>query len=877
MSQGVEQPPERRRRWPWITLATLAVIALAVRVALPYAIAWGAEKAARDVVGLPLEIANVDLGIVRGGLVLEDVALGRAGTAAREKPLLRLGRLAAHLSWPALLGGRIELREVAIDGPVLRLARLADGSLENPLPVRPPEAPEPASAEAEAGWPLALGELRVTGLDFELADPSHDAPALGFAVDELSLRDLTLVSEDLTLGGVGIRGPRLRIERSFVFGAPQGGASEPAAAPTPAPGPSPETPPGAPERAGPSYRLERVAIEGAGISLLTESGPIDLALDLSAEGVSARAGETFPLALGLGVGDGELRVEGRAGLAPPFFDGTLRWSALPLPLFVLAARPDLVPWVRSCRADGELRATVRIAPGEGAAETASARASGHFSVSDLALGDPDEKEVDIRWGALEVGIRELSVPLAEDGPIRVALERLRLQDPELRYARPTPALDALLGTAPASGEPAAEGTEASGGASAAQEPTPAKAAGGPSPVELEIDVLEVRGGRLSFTDGTLDAPYRGAVTKLSVDAREVRWPALRAHGVRVRGVAPDRAPFSLAGNLDGMRGQFDFELQRLTLPELDPYAAAAGYRFARGEATLRTRLVLDPERYATENNLLIHDLRLDSAAPGSFEQQFGTSLDFALALLRDPSGDIRLPVPVVVERENLKLGLGRIVLGALRAALLGVVSSPLKALGAALPRGGQGDVDLASLPAPPGRKELEADASAKVEALAGLLRSRPLLAIEVTGRSGPGDGPALAEQLAIERATAGESLPEVEGAGFLARRRIAEALRAEGRGETPELSEEDRALRDRSVAALEVPRERFEALARERAAGLVGRLVSDYGAPAERVLAAETPAEGDPGVAIELVARVGDVVGGAAPTAAPVAPEPPAP
>jgi hypothetical protein len=592
--------------------------------------------------------------------------------------------------------------------------------------------------------------------------------------------------------------------------------------------------------------------------------------------VSARAGESFPVDLALRVEGGELRAEGRAGLSPPGFDGTLRWRELPLPLFVLAARPDLVPWVRSCRAEGELRVEVRLAGPPG--EASAARISGRFALSDLALGDPEEKEVGIRWSALEVGIREAHVPLAGEGPVRVALEHVRLRDPALRYSRPSPALDALLGTpgepAGPAGEAAAEGVEAA----AAPEPAPPPpAAGAPAPLELEIDAVELRGGSLDFRDGSLAEPYRGAVTQLSLDARDVRWPALRARGVRVRGVAPERAPFSLTGQLDGLRGRFDFELQRLTLPALDPYATAAGYRLARGEGSLKTRLVLDPERYATENDLLLHDLRLDSADAGRFEQQLGTSLDFALALLRDPSGDIRLPVPVVVERENLRLGLGRIVLGALRAALVGVVSSPLKALGAALPRGGGGEVDLAGLPAPPGEVELGGDARPHVEALAGLLRARPLLALAITGRSGPEDRPVLAERLAVELASAGRPLPEVEGAGFLARRRVAEALRAEGRGEAAELSDEDRALRDRLVAATAVPPERFQALARARAARLRERLVSDYGAPPERVAEAEGFAEGAPGVTIELEARVGDVLGEEAPPAETAAPEAAAP
>ena len=46
--EATEAPETRgRRRWPWIVLAALFALAIAVRVALPYAIVWGAERGAR--------------------------------------------------------------------------------------------------------------------------------------------------------------------------------------------------------------------------------------------------------------------------------------------------------------------------------------------------------------------------------------------------------------------------------------------------------------------------------------------------------------------------------------------------------------------------------------------------------------------------------------------------------------------------------------------------------------------------------------------------------------------------------------------------------------------------------------------------------------
>ena len=551
-------------------------------------------------------------------------------------------------------------------------------------------------------------------------------------------------------------------------------------------------------------------------------------------------------------------VEGRAGLAPPRFDGTLRWHDLAVPLFVIAARPDLRPWVRSCRAEGELALAVRLEAGPQPEDAAGARLSGRVAVRDLSLADPEDRELELGWRALEVDVGEAFVPLVSGAtPIRVALDRVRLDAPKLRYARPSPALDALLGATPP-----AEAAAAPAGAAAAPAPGPEPGgekpseAGGP-PLELRVGAVELSAGRVAFGDGTLAAPFDAALTELSASARDVRWPGLAARTLQLRGVAPKSAPFSLRGSLEAAGGELAFEVQRLDLPSFDAYAGSAGYHLARGEASLRSSLRIEPERYVTENDLLLHDLRLDSAQAEAFERQFGTSLDFALALLRDPSGDIRLPVPLAVERENLRLGLRPLVLGALRAALVGVVSSPLKALGAALPRGGEGEIDVAAFAAAAGSAELAPEESARVKALRKLLRSRPLLAVHLAGRAGPDDRPALAEALLRERASAGAALPEVEGAGFFASRRVAVALRT---GTQAALAGEDAALLARMIAAAEVPPERFAALARARAEGLRERLVAAK-RPVEpaRVAIAEAAEEGAPGVALELVARTEEI------------------
>jgi hypothetical protein len=136
-------------------------------------------------------------------------------------------------------------------------------------------------------------------------------------------------------------------------------------------------------------------------------------------------------------------------------------------------------------------------------------------------------------------------------------------------------------------------------------------------------------------------------------------------------------------------------------------------------------------------------------------------------------------------------------------------------------------------------------------ATVALLASRPGLGLELRGQSGPEDVPHLAEEILIERLAAGGDLPDVEDAGLLARRRVASALGARGRGESGELEEQDEALLARYKATVEVPNANLAALARRRAETVRDALIGE-GVDAARREVGETMESGQPGVLLEL-------------------------
>ncbi len=196
------------------------------------------------------------------------------------------------------------------------------------------------------------------------------------------------------------------------------------------------------------------------------------------------------------------------------------------------------------------------------------------------------------------------------------------------------------------------------------------------------------------------------------------------------------------------------------------------------------------------------------------------------------------------------IGVTSILQSALRQALVGATTSPLKMGGFALSAlgvGGPAAEPLASAPGGVAWLEGEDD---RIAASAALLAARPQLGLSLRGQSGPADEPTTAEAVLVETLGAGGDLPDLDGVGRLERRRIAGALRARARGEPGALGEEDTALLARYVASVEVPPARLEALAQRRAEAARDALV-EAGVDVAR-LSLEPPGAGEPGVLLEL-------------------------
>jgi hypothetical protein len=964
-----------RRRRPWIIAV---VVVLVLRAALPLVLRHVLASQATKALHTRVDIGDVDLSLLRGGVALKDVAVyastapaATEGGAPAEPPLIAWKRFAVGIRYLPLLRKAVRLREVALEGPHVALDRLADGSLNlqallAPSPSAPPPAtPQPAEPATRGGsWSIGIDrfvlsgggvrfrDLKITGSEplglaipaIEVADVSFQPGVYGepgrahvefrseggvvradarvallehglMLEADLKARKLPLHRAQVYIPGVGwsdLRGEidaalayRLRTdERNDVRGLvrlrdlvvhtpaleqpalawkrlavwlepldlqarratigtvelaglsvvvdPKSGKVLPLLGGSALVAPAEQAPPPAAEAESKSapwrWLVRRFRLEDGHVQVLQAENPLAVAVTLDARDLAGDVPEPGHVDLGLAVGSGTVHVAGALRVAPPAFGGTLAIERLSLPELVGVAA--LVPpnVLEAAMLAADLQVEAGLDPNGAAAAPGTARVRGRVGLEGLRVVGIDPKTFAAGWKVLDVPIDDVLVPAVLPGappapapaPVTVALGAVRLEEPYVQLTRTAdgivlpPLAPATAPAPPAATTPAA--------------PAPART------VAATVGSFVLARGRVSVVDRTVKPFFATQLNPLDVDARDIRSEGPTIGRFKLSAVGWQQGKLEVSGSLGTGGGALEVKGTRLALLPFNPYVTSfSSYSLAKGTLSVTSNVKLAAGRYDTSTDVALHDLALQGAAGDSlFLQQFGIPLTTALALLRDLNGDIKLAIPVTVDQSGTQIALGTIVLGALKSALLGAITSPLKLLGAVVGAGDQGgSLEPAPLPSMVGRAEFALEAVEPLGQLADLVASRPGIGLELTGEVGAADARWLREQvLRAKLAAPGlvgsiASLPE-----RAARKRVLEGLTARAAGQPGELSAEDAKRLDEWVADVPPPApDELARLARARAERAVAVLRDEHGIDANRLTVRDPHVEASGGKA----------------------------
>ena len=600
-----------------------------------------------------------------------------------------------------------------------------------------------------------------------------------------------------------------------------------------------------------SWKVGDVAVTGSHAHLLSDHPMLDVGVQVEAKALSGPVHEGSPVTLALAIGDGTFGIDGRLQIEPLGFQGKVTSHALDVPAIadvVGAVRPGVL---QVAKLDSDLA----VALGSAAPTSGDVTVSGTVGLADLWVAADDPHAFALGAKQVAVGIDGVVVPGAlAKGPtpgraMKIGIGSVQADGMYARVTRTDTGIVLPEFTPPAAPPPAAG------------EAAPAKApASSPAPApQITVGSIVVPGARVDLMDRTVKPFYWGTFNPLDVDLRQVRVPDLEIGAVKVHAVSASKGTIDVTGALT-KKSELELVVKDLALMAYNPYVAGASpYSISRGALFVTTKVAIDGSAYDTTTWITLSDFDLASRSGKQVMlEQLGIPLTVAIALMRDWRGNIDLTVPVKIDEKGASVGLGTIVTGALVRALVGTLMSPLKIMGAVLPRGGSGNEMLAPVPIRfrPGLATLDDAANEQVKQLAAFLAGRPALGVTLAAPATTTDARALREQALLAKLGPRKGvLGTLRSIG--ARGRIVDALGARAQGEEGKLSDEDAKALDEYLA--EIPEPSADALAslgNARMTAVEQALQTGYGIAAVQMKRAEAapgaPAEGDPGVSVEL-------------------------
>jgi uncharacterized protein involved in outer membrane biogenesis len=500
------------------------------------------------------------------------------------------------------------------------------------------------------------------------------------------------------------------------------------AAPTPSIQPAASTPP-APAPL-PEFMIGEMALRDCSVELtdLAAPRPAQLALggiQLSLKKVTLAEGVAMPLTLAFTwAPQGAVSVEGTVTLKPEL-KADLKTGVAALSILPLS--PYLEQFINARITQGTVstNGSLQVAM---AGKMPAITFEGGATVEKLGLVDGAQNEELAGFGALALtGLKAETAP-----QLAVSLAEVAVTAP---YARVRVNADKSLNLAglakTASRKPAA----------------PASVSFTPAGPKIEIAKVIVTDGDFSLADRSVEPNVRMAVTQFGGTITGLSSDNAARADVDLKASVDGAGPITITGQLAplGAKKFVDLKIgvQNVDLLPLSPYSGKyAGYELARGQLNVEVQAKLDGKQLDSSNVITLNQFTFGSPVQSPDATKLPVRL--GVALLKDPSGQIVIDVPMSGNIEDPNLRIGKVVWRVVGNLLTKAAVSPFALLGSMF--GGGGD-ELAFQEFAPGGSELQPAEIRKLETMVKALTNRPGLSVALEGGyDGPADSHALRHQ-----------------------------------------------------------------------------------------------------------------------------------
>jgi len=296
-------------------------------------------------------------------------------------------------------------------------------------------------------------------------------------------------------------------------------------------------------------------------------------------------------------------------------------------------------------------------------------------------------------------------------------------------------------------------------AGAPAEATPANAATPVAqagvPVRVRLRQVEIEGGKIEFLDDTLAPPFWTTLTDIAATATEVLYPDETVEHFNIEAKQDELSPIKMAGSLTARGLDAQVDAQDVMLGSLNPYVAPVlGYRITSGRFSTSATTAPAPPLLESTAVIVLRGVDVLQTGRDVIQEQSGVPLPIALGLIANTAGEIRLTLPFFVDTQARRVSLGSVVWQAVRSAIVGALTSPLRLLGSLFgTKGAPHAFAVDPIPFAVGSGALDSRGEKRVEQIARILAAHQGLVLvlmpQVTAADGKavgGDGAVLAEK-----------------------------------------------------------------------------------------------------------------------------------
>ncbi|MFZ5547230.1 MAG: DUF748 domain-containing protein [Pseudomonadota bacterium] len=429
---------------------------------------------------------------------------------------------------------------------------------------------------------------------------------------------------------------------------------------------------------------------------------------------------------GAGGAPGRLAWQGDLGLAPVSWRGRLKAEHLPVHAVSAYAGTALPVAVGRAELGWAGQTSVSWA-GQGL----ELDAKGDARVDDLRLfarraaGVRDGDEL-LSWQSLELPGVQLA--MAPGRRPRVELGEARLSDFYARLSIDEAGQFNLSGlNAPAA--------SASAPLSAVPASTPASAPSAGPALDLAVAGLQLKNGRVDFSDRFIRPNYSAALSELSGRLGAFRTGTRDMATLDLQGRVAGTGLLEVRGSLNPTAQPLALDVQArasdLELAPLSPYAGKyAGYAIERGKLTMDVAYRIEADgRLDARNKIVLNQLTFGERIESADATKLPVLL--AVALLKDSRGVIDLDLPIGGSINDPEFSIGGVVIKIIVNLLTKALTAPFSLLA------GGGGEDLSQVEFQPGTARLADGADVVIDKVARALAERSALQMTVTGAADP--------------------------------------------------------------------------------------------------------------------------------------------